>query len=202
MKRKIFFIGLLIAVITPLFAGSAFSATIGLRPVDPGILTPQGYIEVPLCTSFDVELYFEGLSALELGENGLVAMGLTIDWDPLVTFEDGVNAGELWSSMSFTQGSGPVIDMYADVAADKSPISQDHIIAILSLHCIGLGWTELIPRGTIPVPYNFALADGTYLDAEIDFQGISINQVPIPGTLLLLGSGLFALYGIYRRRIS
>ena len=150
-------------------------------------------------------MYFEDLTVLDLGENGLVAMGFTIEWDPLVTFENGVNAGP-WGSMGFTPAPGPVppetIDIYADVEYGEPAISDDHIIAILTLHCIGLGWTDLIPRGTIPVPFNFALADGTYLDDKIEFQGISINQVPIPGTLLLLGSGLFALYGIYRRRTS
>ena len=196
MKKKFFLFCFVTVLFISFFAATAFSATVGLRPVDSNILTSGGYIEVPVCTTFDVELYFEDLS-LTL-DNGLVGMGVSVDWDPLVELV-GSAKGD-WPNMVLTDKTPEYVDIYADVPFNADPIINDHIIWTFTLHCIGEGWTDLMPRGTLDAPFNFALADYSYLDSSISFEGLRIHQVvPIPGAILLFGSGLLGLFGIRRK---
>ena len=102
--------------------------------------------------------------------------------------------------MALTDNTPDYVDIYADVPFNVDPITNDHIIWTFALHCIGEGWTDLMPRGTLPALVNFALADFSYLDEEISFEGLRIHQVvPIPGAILLFGSGLLGLFGIRRK---
>jgi hypothetical protein len=208
MKRKACWIGI-VAVLAIVFSGApAFSATLGIRPVDLSIMKDGVAIVTP-DTNFNVELYFEGLGTAVDGKQaqGLVAMGVSIIWDPLVAFEGAVGNPAVPWNMSFTptpsNGLVPaIVDIYADVPFAADPIGADHVFATLTLHCLGAGLTELIPRGTLDFPYNFALDNYSYLDDAIQFEGLSINQVPIPSTLLLLGGGLAGIFGLKRRKRS
>lgn len=209
MVRKVSWIGVVVVLMIGLFSGPAVAAIIGLRPVDQNILNAEGEIQVLPDSFFDVQLYFEGLTSLNLGSNGLVAMGVSVVWDPLVNLTGATNGGK-WPNMSITPSPGQTppaqVDIYADVPFNAAPISQDHIIATFTLHCLGEGETTLMPKGTLDVPFNFALANFDYLDSQITFQGITINQespfvpvVPIPSALLLFGSGLMGVVGLRRK---
>ena len=201
MKKKGFLVCFVTILFISFFAATAFSAntaTVGLRPVDSSILTSDGYIEVPVCTTFEVELYFEGLNDNLTLNNGLVAMGVSVDWDPLVSLE-GFAKGA-WPNMALTDKTPDYVDIYADVPVNVDPIFTDHIIGTFMLHCIGEGWTDLMPRGTLDAPYNFALSDFNYLDHSILFEGVRIHQVvPIPGAIFLFGSSVLGLFGIRRK---
>ena len=206
MRRKLSLFGVSIVLIIGFFAGSAFSATIGFKATDPSILSPEGYIEVPVCTFFEVDLYIEGLPEVPnvRSDNGLTGFILGIKWDPLVSYEGFSKNSQWWATIDKDpmpgEGVVPETVKLNGYAATVAP-AEDHIIGTLLLHCNGLGWTDLTPMPQIPVPYNFALADGSYIDEMIDYKGITIHQTPIPGAVLLFGSGLLGLMGIGRRRM-
>ena len=198
MKSKLFLVVLSVLLITALGVGTAISANIvGLRAVDPTIVNPDGVIEIPeIDTTFDVELFLDLDS--DISANGITGFTVDILWDPLVAYESS-NKGSLYTTMDVTDNAPEQIELNGYNFGDA--IAEDHVLATLSLRCIGLGWTELLPVGHFEDAINIALADGTYLE-NLGYEGITINQVPIPGTVLLFGSGLLGLMGIGRRRMK
>jgi hypothetical protein len=194
----VFFVAALI------FISPAISATVGLRAVDPNIVNGQGVIEVPVLSTFQVELYFQGLTSLNLGDNGLVSATLAIDWDPLVAFQ-GWTKSSVWPNADVSPAPGPNVvptSLSLNLFNFGTPVSADHVIGTFLLQCLGEGPTSLNPRGAFASDINFALADFNYLTG-VTFQDVSINQVnpvPIPAAVWLLGSGVVGLVALKRRK--
>ena len=215
MNRSSWLASLIVVFSICFLVGPAFSATIGLRPSDPGLINPDGLIEVQVGQQFDLELYFDFADLDDFkGGNGLVAFSMTIDWDPLVKLlEVRLPFPPIWTTMDpSVDGSlldllDPSQDLLPTVPEKVSfnayqfatPIAHDHILAYFTLECIGPGYTELTPHGTFDDLINFALDNYKYFDDQITFIPAKISQVPIPSTLLLLGGGLVGLLGVRRR---
>ena len=201
MGRKSLIMVIMLAVV--LMSSNSFAALIELRATDPGIVDPTtGEIIVPVCTEFDVEVYMSGLTGTDLGlAEGLVSYTMGIVWDPLVEVVS-VSSGD-WEAVVPNETEMPDRFLLAgSLGAATEPISTDHVMATLTLHCLIEGVTELLPEGQFPGPFNFALDNAMALDDEMSFQGITIRQtvVPIPSAMLLLGSGLLGLVGIRRKK--
>jgi hypothetical protein len=200
--RKKFLLSVLL-VLMFVWAGSAFSATIGLRAKDPSIVD-EGVIIVEPCTVFELDLYIEGMAALPTvsPDNPWVGFVLDIAWDPLVAFEGFNNNLEWWTTIDVSptpdQGLIPPKVELNGYAAAVAP-SEDHVIGTFVLHCMGPGETALAVEPRFEFPFNLSLADGSFIDDSVSFESVVINQVPIPGALLLLGSGLLGLIGLRKK---
>jgi hypothetical protein len=76
-------------------------------------------------------------------------------------------------------------------------------LGTIELHCIFAPSIDILRTDRArPDPFdNFVDANGTVWDDQIIYTTATINNIPLPGTLLLFGSGLAGLIGLGRRKI-
>jgi len=72
-------------------------------------------------------------------------------------------------------------------------------LAEITMHCAGFGETIITQAWHFAEGFNFMLADGSDFTPILEPPSIHINQVPIPTTLLLLGSGIIGIIGLRRK---
>ena len=139
---------------------------------------------------------------------GLISFGIDIAYDP--------------SQLGVTPGTETYMpNWYITSAADISTpgdiimkggrmfpgLAGDNIkLGTIELHCEAIGLSDIWLYDTDRCGGfdDFVLADGSGLDDEFCATGIklgSVNNVPIPGSFLLLASALFGLVGIKRKSI-
>lgn len=197
-KPKLLMLILSLSLILVFAAGApAMAATIGLRPAAPFQDFMKGDVMVipEIGYQFDVELFF----ALE-GENispagGIAGYTVDVVWDHLIGFEDFI-MDPLYLMTDVTDRRPEKVELAG--YNFMSIITDDHVLGTFKLVCLGPGLTDLIPVGHFVDPINVALVDGSYL--PVGFEALSISQVPIPGAVWLLGSGLVGLIGLKRRK--
>ncbi|MFH1147390.1 MAG: hypothetical protein V1736_06745 [Pseudomonadota bacterium] len=206
MKRIIPAIIMSAALVLVLF-GTTLAATVGLRDQNGA-----SEIWVKPCTVFEVDLYLD-LTSNEIGMlsqnlDGLTGYSIGILWDPLVELT-GLAKGDRWSILDPKKSNGDPLVVPPSWCGDRitlygynfgAPIAQSNTFATLTLHCLAPGDTALVPRESIP---DFSLALASFQDltdiTTVNFQPILIHQTPVPGALLLLGSGVAGLIGLRRR---
>lgn len=76
------------------------------------------------------------------------------------------------------------------VSYDQDPLPSLDILDALGTYDFTGGLTS----------FNFTVTDGPFDAMAIGFENMTITQIPVPGAVWLLGSSLFALLGISRRR--
>jgi len=213
MNKKLMMSVLTLLLFFGLSIGSSFAAVVGLRGVD---LTPnlQGQIEVPVSSVFEVELFFDGLdeySDAVNSEGGLTGFLVDIQWDPLIEFVSAEGDSRLGGSGGFftatpvpDQPIPNLVEIGGTVGQQYDPFTEDFIVlSTLTLQCVAPGLTTLTTTPHFSFGFNWSLESGLTLDeAGLNYEGIAINQVPIPSAILLLGGGLIGLVGLRRRKIS
>jgi hypothetical protein len=193
--------------------GTAFSATVGLRPVDSSLLNQQDQIEVPVSTVFQFDLFFTGFLqdfTNTSASNGLTDFTINILWDPLIELRSVTPAsnftGGFFTVTPTPNETLPTIpsSVFLGGGIGSTAFNTDEfVLATLEVHCAGFGFTELLTEQWFSGSFNWALQNGETLDeTSLNYAGIGINQVPIPSTILLLGGGLAALMGLRRRKSS
>jgi hypothetical protein len=122
------------------------------------------------------------------GINNLTASNLSFPFPPFVdTGESEITAGNVRAqAFAFPPGTavGP---------------GSDNVLASFVFECTGLGLDDLV-LGDFGTGADWVTSpSGIDLDDQVTGTLASINNVPIPGALWLLGSGLIALVGLRRR---
>ena len=138
---------------------------------------------------------------------GLISMGFDIVYDQ--TQLEVVSADIDWTNWHLGPGvqhTTPEIEMKG--GRTEPGLSGDDIkLGTIELRCVAGGVSELwlydSDRGGNYADFAMAIT-GEPLDEQITNGVIigSINNVPIPNTLLLLGSGLIGFLGLGRRMIA
>ena len=195
MIRKHWSVALLVACMM-LTAAGAGAVTIGLSPVSQTVL-PGDSVEVALTISglgngvapslgaFDLDVEFDpAVLGFSMAVFGDPILGDQLDLFGLGSFT-GVDAS-IPATVNLFEVS---LDLPADLDLLQAP---SFTLATLTFQALAAGVSPLSLRNVI---LGDALGDP--LDASV--TGASVNVVPEPGTLLLLGSGLMG-FGAYRRR--
>ncbi|MCK5231120.1 MAG: hypothetical protein KAR13_12680, partial [Desulfobulbaceae bacterium] len=190
MTRKLFLVVLSSMLLFATGIGTAMAATVGISTLDG-----SAEIWVEPCTHFDVELYLE-LTSHDIttiqnidSDNGIKGFTVDFNWDDSLVEYVGLTGGSrytLVSEMDPSQGDEGIKGYNFG-----SPIAESHVLATLEFHCLGPGDTVVDPVGHFVDNINFGMAEGGFLEnvVELDYLDGTVNQVPIPSTLLLLGTG-------------
>jgi hypothetical protein len=156
---------------------------------------------------FTADIYFSGNNP----EDGILSMGVELMYDAALVQVNSITIplfsidppAALWSVLFNESRWDNSTGMAFFESGTASPIGIEPVpLAEVVFECLGIG--ELVVTMGEPDPSSltldsFVTGSGTVLDKEIAFGVTQINQVPIPGAILLLAPGLLGLLGLRRK---
>jgi len=165
--------------------------------------------------SVDIEFWLD--TGLEEGvDPGLTSMGLLISFDPSIAEvtnlvvpmgPGGWMGGGGYDNVAGTANMAGMMWMDPFPPFNKYPLFGDVLLGTVTFHILpgvsACSICSLITSDLNPAPFdNFVLEDETVWDNIIEYGSGELHVVPIPSTLLLLGTGLISFLGLSRRRIA
>jgi hypothetical protein len=184
MKTKMRFLRLaLFAWLTLcLPAGSWAAITVYFSPQDP---------VVPVGETFTVDLL------ADMPTDTVLGWGLDVSFDPSVlSLVEPPAIGPLWTPAPFTMDG----DGLAGLAFPLPITGNNILLATLKFEALDPGLSDLLAGATLgDLTEGFPLATGGF--AQVNYTAGSVNAVPVPGALLLFGSGLAGLLEIGRAHV-
>jgi len=198
MKKVIF--NILIVLITICFLGSFALGSTVLHMDISGYPSGTNVIQIQKSTLFTIDFWLS-----DVPSPGLIAWAQDLVLDPLVEVKEVHFKNPFSGSWEIKQNE---LEMTALTPTNVNPVYGTTVPLVnITFHCLDYGTTILKPTWHFDIPENYVLADLNVLDDDLGFPEINliqpsqivVNQVPIPGTLLLIGSGLMGLIGLRRR---
>jgi len=181
-------------------AGAASAATSTFFDFD-GDMAADTSLVIPIGSTFTADIYG---ATDEASGIGTASVGVSFDITQMTILSTSVAMppGILTVANEFDNAAGT-----ADVGwGVLTPVMDAQFqIGSIIFECIAPGLSDIVMGQTFPTLPNFdgfVAGDGTVLDATVNYGSATVTQTPIPGSILLLGSGLVGLIGLVRRKRS
>ncbi|OEU44833.1 MAG: hypothetical protein BBJ60_02875 [Desulfobacterales bacterium S7086C20] len=200
MKRKICFLLLLLMSLS-LIGSQVRAATVFLEP-HGDLPTLYGFeLTVDPTELFLLDVYISVPEAQE--HAGFYGAGFYIGFDGGVIRADAANVADppFDSGWSVIDIGSDYVMYQAMMSTEEKNYYGDILMGTIQFSPIAMGTSMITSRDYSDFP-DFVYFDGGTFDDEVTFCGGTVNVVPIPGTVLLFGSGLLGLMGIGRRRMK
>jgi hypothetical protein len=210
MKKFLFLVGILILLAG--LGGTAAAAPVTFFDIDGDQAADSFFGDVLVGSTFSADVYFNGLAELKELEviapgDGLQSFGFSLTYDgSLVNVNEITISPAQWflpTTIDIDNGAGTASAFGGRIGAI---LDEPILLATIEFLCVGPDGAELtgLQMGKRLVPgapafENFVTADDVNLDDIIEYGDAQVNQVPIPGAVLLLGPGLLGLLGLRRK---